>query len=405
MERFIITKNPELITFSKEDIDDAIKFRRLLHEYPEVSGEEYQTTLRIKDVLDEHNIPYESVLGTGVTAIIDGEKPGATIALRADIDALPIEELNDLNYKSSVLGVMHACGHDAHTAMMLTVCKVLHRNRHLVHGRVIIVFQPSEEDAPIGGAGPMLEAGVFDTYKPDAIFAQHVWPGLELGKFGIMSGPIMGNSDRIKITVQGKGGHAAQPHTAIDPIIITNQIITSIQSIISRNVDPFDPAVITIGEINGGVAPNIIADTVEMKGSMRSLTRESREIMKTRLRKVVEDAATAHGGSVEIEIVEGYPATVNDANWASVLREIVIDEYGIEAAPTLRPSLAGEDFSRFLMEIPGVYYWLGMDEKKESYPLHHPKFNANENSFEFGINILLKLALKALATLNNNGKG
>lgn len=405
MERFTITKPIESLQFFKEDIEAAINFRRQLHQFPELSGQEYETTSRIKEELETENIPYETVLETGVTAIIEGGLPGATIALRADIDALPIVENNNITYQSTHKGVMHACGHDAHTAMMLTVCKVLHRNRQLLSGRVIIVFQPSEEDAPIGGAGPLLEAGVFNTYQPEAIFAQHVWPGLELGKFGVMAGPIMGNSDRFKITVKGKGGHAAQPHTAIDPVIIANQIITSIQTIVSRSIDPFDPVVITIGEINGGVAPNIIPNTVEMKGSMRSLTNESRMRMKSQLKRVSEQAAEAYGGQVDVEILEGYPATVNDANWASILRDIVIDEYGIEAAPTLKPSLAGEDFSRFLLEIPGIYYWLGMDEVVEVYPLHHPKFNANENSFEYGINILLKLTLTALNTLNKNRKG
>lgn len=401
MERFTITKDENNFTFLQEDITSAIEFRRILHQYPELSGEEYQTTLRIKEVLEAHQIPFESVLDTGVTAIIEGERPGATIALRADIDALPITEQNDVSYKSKHEGVMHACGHDAHTAMMLAVCKILKRHQHLINGRVIIVFQPSEEDAPIGGAGPMLDAGVFDTYKPEAIFAQHVWPGLELGKFGVMAGPIMGNSDRFKINVKGKGGHAAQPHTTVDPVIVTNQIITAIQSIVSRNVDPFDPAVITIGQINGGFAPNVIPDNVELKGSMRSLSDASRQLMKKRIISVSNEIADAHDAEVDVEIKTGYPATENDPEWASVVRNVIQETYGDASVPTLRPSLAGEDFSRFLLEYPGVYYWLGIDADEPSYPLHHPKFDVNEKAFEYGIDILLKLTISALNQLNN----
>lgn len=388
-----------------EDIEEAIRFRRVLHKNPELSGEEYQTALRIKEQLDAEGIYYEQVLETGVLAIIDGAHAGATVALRADIDALPITEDTGLSFKSETDGVMHACGHDAHTAMMMSACKILNRNRDKIHGRVLIIFQPSEEDAPLGGAGPMIETGIFDKYRPDAIFAQHVWPNLELGKFGIMSGPIMGNSDRILIKIQGKGGHAAVPNEAVDPIVIASQVISNIQTIISRNVDPFDPAVITIGTIEGGVAANIIADSVNLRGSMRSLSEKSRTTMVSRLTEVVENTARTLGGDATLEVQSGYPATINDPSWASVLRETVIDEYGEAAAPALRPSLAGEDFSKFLLKFPGAYYWLGMQGEVEQFPLHHPKFDVNEASFEYGINMLLKLTVNALEKLNDKSEG
>ncbi len=388
-----------------DDIEEAIRFRRVLHKNPELSGEEYQTALRIKEQLDAEGIYYEQVLETGVLAIIDGAHAGATVALRADIDALPITEDTGLSFKSETDGVMHACGHDAHTAMMMSACKILNRNRDKIHGRVLIIFQPSEEDAPIGGAGPMIETGIFDKYRPDAIFAQHVWPNLELGKFGIMSGPIMGNSDRILIKIQGKGGHAAVPNEAVDPIVIASQVISNIQTIISRNVDPFDPAVITIGTIEGGVAANIIADSVNLRGSMRSLSEKSRTTMVSRLTEVVENTARTLGGDATLEVQSGYPATINDPSWASVLRETVIDEYGEAAAPALRPSLAGEDFSKFLLKFPGAYYWLGMQGEVEQFPLHHPKFDVNEASFEYGINMLLKLTVNALEKLNDKSEG
>ncbi len=388
-----------------DDIEEAIRFRRVLHKNPELSGEEYQTALRIKEQLDAEGIYYEQVLETGVLAIIDGAHAGATVALRADIDALPITEDTGLSFKSETDGVMHACGHDAHTAMMMSACKILNRNRDKIHGRVLIIFQPSEEDAPLGGAGPMIETGIFDKYRPDAIFAQHVWPNLELGKFGIMSGPIMGNSDRILIKIQGKGGHAAVPNEAVDPIVIASQVISNIQTIISRNVDPFDPAVITIGTIEGGVAANIIADSVNLRGSMRSLSEKSRTTMVSRLTEVVENTARTLGGDATLEVQSGYPATINDPSWASVLRETVIDEYGEAAAPALRPSLAGEDFSKFLLKFPGAYYWLGMQGEVEQFPLHHPKFDVNEASFEYGINMLLKLTVNALEKLNDKSEG
>lgn len=391
--------------FYKEDIEESIALRRVFHKNPELSGEEFQTILRIQEQLDDYGINYEKVLDTGALAVIEGDHPGATVALRADIDALPIHEATDLSFKSVTDGIMHACGHDAHAAMMLTAAKVLNRNRDKIYGRVLIIFQPSEEDAPIGGAGPMLEAGLFDKYEPDAIFAQHVWPGLDLGKFGVMSGPIMGNSDRIKIKIQGRGGHAAVPNEAVDPIVIASQVISNIQTIVSRNVDPFDPAVITIGTIEGGVAANIIADTVLLRGSMRSLSENSRKVMHQRLKEVVEDTAQSLGGEAFVEVEAGYPATINDPGWASVLRETVIDEYGEAAAPDLKPSLAGEDFSKFLLKYPGVYYWLGMKEDNEMFPLHHPKFDVNEAAFDYGINMLLKLTIKALEKLNEKSEG
>ena len=388
-----------------EDIEEAIRFRRVLHKNPELSGEEFQTALRTKEQLDTEGIYYEQVLETGVLAIINGAHAGATVALRADIDALPITEDTGLSFKSETDGVMHACGHDAHTAMMMRACKILNRNRDKIHGRVLIIFQPSEEDAPIGGAGPMIETGIFDKYRPDAIFAQHVWPSLELGKFGVMSGPIMGNSDRILIKIQGKGGHAAVPNEAVDPIVIAGQVISNIQTIVSRNVNPFDPAVITIGTIEGGVAANIIADSVNLRGSMRSLSEKSRTTMVSRLTEVVENTARTLGGDATVEVQSGYPATINDPSWASVLRETVIDEYGEAAAPELRPSLAGEDFSKFLLKFPGAYYWLGMQDEVEQFPLHHPKFDVNEASFEYGINMLLKLTVNALEKLNDKSEG
>lgn len=388
-----------------EDIEEAIRFRRLLHKNPELSGEEFQTTLRIKEQLDAEGIYYEQVLETGLLAVIEGQHEGATVALRADIDALPILEDTELPFKSETNGVMHACGHDAHTAMMLAVCKVLNRNREKLYGRVLIIFQPSEEDAPIGGAGPMIETGIFDRYKPDAVFAQHVWPGLALGKFGVMSGPVMGNSDRFLIKIQGRGGHAALPNQAVDPIVIASQVVSNIQTIISRNVDPFDPAVLTIGTIEGGVAANIIADSVNLRGSMRSLSETSRTIMIQRLTEVVENTAFTLGGEATVEVQPGYPATINDPSWASVVRETIIDEYGEAAVPELRPSLAGEDFSKFLLKFPGVYFWLGIHDEVEQYPLHHPKFDVNEASFDYGINMLLKLTVNALEKLNDKSEG
>lgn len=381
-------------------INDAIEFRRVLHLNPELSTEEYETSKRIQEKLDEFNIQYQTgFAGTGVLGIIKGEKEGKIIAIRADIDALPITEASDEDFTSLNEGVMHACGHDAHTSMLLHAGKILNENKDKIKGTILLIFQPAEELSPVGGAKRMLEDGVFDEYTPDMVLAQHVWPDLEVGKFGVMAGPIMGNSDRFKITITGSGGHASMPHSTTDAIIVANQVVSALQTIVSRNADPMQPAVVTVGRFDAGSKHNVIAETAELEGTIRTQSDATKALTKKRFFEIVEQVTAAMGAAVEIEFYDGYPATVNDIEWAAQLKKSINNLYGEESTPALLPSLAGEDFSRFLKEYPGVYYWLGTSVGEGQKPLHNPAFRLNEDAFKYGITALVNMAVDSLNKL------
>lgn len=381
----------------KDIINDAVEFRRMLHLYPELSTEEHETSKRIQEKLNEFNIPYQTGFAdTGVLGIIEGEQEGKIIGIRADIDALPITETSGEEFTSLNDGVMHACGHDAHTSMLLYAGKILNENKDKIKGTILLIFQPAEEMSPIGGAKRMLEDGVFNEYKPDMLLAQHVWPDLEVGKFGVMAGPIMGNSDRFKIKITGSGGHASMPHSTTDAIIAGNQVVSALQTIVSRNADPMKPAVVTVGRFDAGTKHNVIAETAELEGTIRTQSDDTKELTKKRFFEIVEQVTAAMGATVEIEFYDGYPATVNDTEWAAQLKKSVNNLYGEEATPALLPSLAGEDFSRFLKEYPGVYYWLGTSVGEGQKPLHNPGFRLNEDAFEYGITAMVHMAMDSL---------
>ena len=381
-------------------INDAIEFRRVLHLNPELSTNEYETSKRIQKKLDEFNIPYQTGFAdTGVLGIIKGDKEGRIIGIRADIDALPITETSGEEFTSLNEGVMHACGHDAHTSMLLHAGKILNENKDKIKGTILLIFQPAEELSPVGGAKRMLEDGVFDEYTPDMVLAQHVWPDLEVGKFGVMAGPIMGNSDRFKITVTGSGGHASMPHSTTDAIIVANQVVSALQTIVSRNTDPMQPAVVTVGRFDAGTKHNVIAETAELEGTIRTQSDTTKALTKKRFFEIVEQVTSAMGATVEIEFYDGYPATVNDIEWAAQLKKSINNIYGEESTPALLPSLAGEDFSRFLKEYPGVYYWLGTSVGEGQKPLHNPAFRLNENAFEYGITAMVNMAVDSLSKL------
>lgn len=385
---------------SKDIINDAIAFRRVLHLNPELSTNEHETSKRIQEKLDEFNILYQTGFAdTGVLGIIKGQEEGPIIGIRADIDALPITETSGEEFTSLNDGVMHACGHDAHTSMLLHAGKILNENKDKIKGTILLIFQPAEELSPVGGAKRMLEDGVFDEYTPDMIMAQHVWPDLEVGKFGVMAGPIMGNSDRFKITITGSGGHASMPHSTTDAIIVANQVVSALQTIVSRNTDPMQPAVVTVGRFDAGTKHNVIAETAELEGTIRTQSDETKALTKKRFFEIVEQVTSAMGAAVAIEFYDGYPATVNDSEWAAQLKKSINNIYGEEATPALLPSLAGEDFSRFLKEYPGVYYWLGTSVGEGQKPLHNPAFRLNEDAFKYGITAMINMAVDSLEKL------
>ncbi|RNF40264.1 M20 metallopeptidase family protein [Planococcus salinus] len=376
--------------------------RRALHEQPELGGEEWETSKRIQDELTNAGIPFKTGFAkTGVLGIIEGGSEGGTVALRADIDALPILEKTDVEFKSKVDGKMHACGHDAHTAMLLGTAFKLQEKKSEFPGRVLLVFQPNEETSPIGGARPMMEDGVFDEYKPDVIFGQHVWPSLPVGQIGVRDKEMMGASDTLSFTIKGVGGHASMPHLGKDAVVVTAEFISALQSIVSRNVNPLESAVITIGTINGGYRYNVIADQVELKGTVRTYSQEAKKTVKQRMENLVKGFETAYEVEIDFKYVDGYDATINTPEWAKLVRETAAETLGGESIPEVEPSMAGEDFSRFLKEIPGAFYWLGcaregVDIQKA---LHDPEFYFNEDAIKVGVDTMTNVTLSALQKL------
>ncbi|MCD5324232.1 MULTISPECIES: M20 metallopeptidase family protein [Pontibacillus] len=386
--------------------NDIVAFRRYLHQYPERSGEEWNTSRFVQEKLTEYGIPFEKGFAdTGVLGIIKGEQPGGTVALRADMDALPITEQAEVDYRSEVDGVMHACGHDAHTSMLLGTGYALNQLKEQLAGTVLLVFQPAEENSPTGGAGPMLDDGVFEQYEPDVIYGQHVWPTLPVGQVGIRDQEMMGASDRFTISVKGKGGHASMPQDGNDAIIMANQIITSLQTIVSRNVDPIESAVVTVGSIHGGYAHNVIADKVTLEGTVRTYKPAIKERVKHRFHKIVENVAEAFEGSVEIEYLDGYPSTINTPEWAEVARGSARTVLGEDSTPEVQPVLAGEDFSRFLERYPGAFIWLGtrIESEEDQMGLHDPKFMLNEKALPGGSATMAQIAYDTLLTLQGGG--
>lgn len=394
----ITTMDPELH-------NQLTEFRRVLHQFPEVSGEEYETSQKIQEQLSKHGIPFRTGFAkTGVLGIIKGDKPGPTVALRADIDALPITEKTDLPFASRKAGSMHACGHDAHTTMLLGAGILLNEQKKDLAGTVLLVFQPAEEASPDGGAKPMMDDGVFDKYVPDVIFGQHVWPDLPVGQIGVRAKEMMGATDRFKVVINGSGGHASMPHQTNDAIIAANHVVTMLQTIVSRNVNPIDAAVVTVGRIEGGYRYNVIADTVTLEGSIRTYKEETKNRVKQRFHEVVEHASKAMGATAEIEYIDGYEATINSPEWAQVVKETANKLLGSEeATPTVDPSLGGEDFSRFLNRYPGAFFWLGsaVEGREVQKPLHDPKFEFNEKALPIGVNMLVEVTRKALEKLQH----
>jgi amidohydrolase len=378
--------------------EEVRSLRRELHRNPELSGEEERTSRRVQEMLEEAGIDYETgYAGHGVLGIIQGDKEGRTIALRADMDALPIHEKNDHEFISENKGAMHACGHDAHTSMLIGAGKLLQEKKEELHGTILLVFQPAEEDAPVGGSEKMMEDGIFDKWTPDEIYAQHVWPDLPAGTFGVREGAMMGNSDRFTINVTGSSGHASMPHQTTDAVIIASQIVSALQTLVSRNTDPLASAVVTIGTIQGGSRYNVIAEEVELVGTVRTYDENVKEMIKERLQDIAKKTAEMLGGKAEVEYLDGYPATVNDRDCAEFVKNVIRSAYGKDAQPEVAPSMGGEDFGRFLLKYPGAYYWLGtaVPGRKVQKPLHDPQFDIDETALAFGTEMLAELAYEA----------
>jgi amidohydrolase len=376
-----------------------LEIRRALHRHPELSHRETATGARVRHELVAAGLSeIEAVAETGLVATIRGRRPGRTLALRADLDALPIQEGAAVPFASEHPGVMHACGHDAHTAMLAGVAIALHQARDAVAGTVRCIFQPAEEQEPLG-AREVIRAGALEGVE--AILAQHVDPSLPVGKIGVRPGPLMASADSLSITIRGRGSHAALPHLGVDAVAVAAAVIQELQQIPSRRVDPLEPVVITLGRIEGGRAANIVADQVVLEGVIRTLD----EALRVRIRRMVEGlvrgVAAAHGAEGVVDVVPGEPVLANDPALTELVRRAgreVLGPGGIHEIP--RPEMIAEDFAFYLATVPGAMFRLGVGnvERGLVHPLHHPEFGLDEDAIPIGAAVLFRAALRFLGS-------
>ena len=378
--------------------DEVIAIRRYLHQHPELSFDEHHTSKYVCSKLDEYGIEYKTgMVKTGIVATISGKNPDKKlIALRADLDALPIQEDNPVDYKSVNQGVMHACGHDVHTASLLGTAKILNELKDEFEGAVRLIFQPGEERLP-GGASLMIKEGVLKNPEPAGIVGQHVYPNLDAGKVGFRGGMYMASADEIYVTVHGEGGHAALPHFNIDPIIITAHILTALQQLVSRAACPTIPTVLSFGKIIGDGATNVIPDKVELEGTFRTMDEEWRAVAHQKMKKMAEDIATSMGGSCDFRIEKGYPYLVNDEAMTNVAKTSAIAYLGKENVIDLDLRMTAEDFSYYSQLIPACFYRLGTRKPNgETLGLHTSTFDIDENALETGIGLMAWIAINEL---------
>ncbi|MGH2615021.1 MAG: M20 metallopeptidase family protein [Thermomicrobiales bacterium] len=392
-------------TALRDDIDEimpgVIADRRDFHEHPELAYHEVRTAGIVEDRLRALGVEdiRTGIAQTGVTGLIRGKKTGAgrTVLLRADMDALPILEENDVEYRSQTPGVMHACGHDAHTAMLLGVTRLLMDRRDEFAGTVKVLFQPAEESPP-GGAKPMIDAGVLEDPKVDAAFGLHIAQEQPVGVIMLRPGPAMAAADLFTIVIRGKGGHGAKPQDTIDPIVIGAQIVTALQTLVARAVDPTEEAVVTVGTFKAGEAFNVIPDTAELSGTVRTFNEKNRSFLEERIATLARGIAAAMGAEVEFSYTRGYPATVNDPEMTELVREEaarVVGEEGTRHAPL---KMGAEDFSYFLEAVPGAFWFIGSQNPERGlvWGHHHPRFDLDEAALAIGMESMVNVALRYL---------
>jgi amidohydrolase len=385
---------------AKTYFPEVVKMRRYLHAHPELSYEEVETGKYVAQKLAELGIPHvHGVAENGVVGLIEGRNPSKKIvALRADMDALPITEANDVPYKSTVEGKMHACGHDAHTSSLLGVARILNELKGEFEGTIKLIFQPAEEKTP-GGASIMIAEGVLENPNPLSIIGQHVHPPLEAGKVGLKGGIYMASSDELYLTIRGTGGHGAMPQECIDPILIAAHIITALQQIVSRNADPSLPTVLTLGKINSvGGATNVIPDAVKIEGTFRTLNETWRAEAQRRMRKMAEGIAESMGGSCEFVVEKGYPVLFNDEALTKKIKGFMVEYCGSENVVDLPMRMTSEDFAYYSQKMPACFYRLGTGNKAKGITsgLHTDTFNIEESSLELSIGLMAWLAIREL---------
>jgi amidohydrolase len=385
-----------LIDAIKVDAAEMARVRKDIHAHPELCYQEARTSALVADQLRQFGVEVHTGLGvTGVVGVIKGHQPPAagqplkSLGLRADMDALPIQELNTFEHASQHPGKMHACGHDGHTATLLAAAKHLAANRDFA-GTVYVIFQPAEEGG--GGAREMIKDGLFERFPMDAVFALHNWPGLPVGLFAVSPGPVMASSNEFRITVRGKGAHAAMPHMGIDPVPVAAAMVQSFQTIVTRNNKPVDAAVISVTMINAGEATNVIPNTCEMRGTVRTFSVPVLDLIEQRMREVAQHTAAAYGATCDFEFVRNYPPTINDATQAAFAKRVFTAAFGAANVGDQEPTMGAEDFAYMLMEKPGAYIFLGNgtgDHRDIGHgggpcTLHNPSYDFNDDLIGIG---------------------
>jgi amidohydrolase len=369
-----------------------VEIRRTIHSHPELGFEEVETSRLVSEWLERFGIEVKrGVAKTGVVGLLRGGAPGKTVAIRADMDALPMDEATGVPYASKIKGKMHACGHDAHVTILLGVARFFSSMRDKVKGNIKWIFQPGEEG--FGGGKLMVEAGILEDPKVDAIFAAHVFPFLRTGQVGITEGKAMASSDKFTLRVIGKGGHGAYPHVTHDPILAAGHIITQIQSIVSRNVNPLDSAVVSFGAVHGGRAYNVIPDDVELTGTVRSLNPEVREELKSRIEQITRGVVVSLGLDYHYEFEYGYPVLINDAWMSKLVVSTCSKAIGKDNVEILQPSMGAEDFAYYLEKCPGAIFRLGVRNEKKGLiqPHHNTLFNIDEDVLPFGVEMFVRV--------------
>jgi amidohydrolase/hippurate hydrolase len=373
------------------------EWRRHIHAHPELGMETEATAVFVEKILKEIGITdVRRCAGTGVVALIKGQAGNSCVGLRADMDALPVTERNDLPYKSTKAGAAHVCGHDVHTACLLGAAQVLQDLRSEFQGTVKLIFQPGEEGG--GGASRMIADGVLQNPEMQSIFAFHVWPDLPVGTVGFLRGAVLASAQAIEIRIKGKQGHAAHPHRCVDPIMITGHVICALQSVVAREMSPLDTGVLTLGKITGGTAGNIIPEEVVLEGTIRTLSKDVNKRIIEAVGRIVEGTAAALRGSGSFKAFPGLPPVVNDDTLFDMMQESFRRNFGEEHVRTLpEPSMGGEDFALYLEHVPGAHFRLGIgQEGRDNFPLHSPDFVADDGGISYGVAGMVALALDVL---------
>jgi amidohydrolase len=377
--------------------DQLIVWRRDFHRHPELGFQEFRTSGIVAKYLSSLGMEVQTGVGqTGVVGLLEGAQPGPVVMLRFDMDALPIQEAHQTDYVSQTPGVMHACGHDAHTAMGMGIAQLMAQHRDELKGTLKFVFQPGEEGC--GGALAMIADQVLENPKPDVVLGLHVWNDQPLGLLAAGNGGVMAAADIFTIKVQGKGGHGAQPHLCVDAVLIASQIVVALQSIVARNVNPRQTTVVTVGAIHAGTAFNIIADMAELTGTIRTFDTFVRDDIVRRMTEVVESTARALGGSATIEVKAISPATINDERVAQVVRETAVEVLGAEHVTADQFTMTAEDMSEFLKRVPGCFFFIGSANAAKGLNAahHNPRFDIDEDVLPLGVAVLTEAALRYL---------